>query len=83
MKHLALMAGAFLVAASSAQANIGDIDAGIEAIKASAVVLAQPEHVADRIVASAETCVLPMTHLVAIPDDFDGAGGVVVACAAE
>lgn len=83
MKSLFPLIAASILVATSASANIGDIDASIEEIKASAVVIAQPQSATNRILASGDSCVLPLTHLVAVPDSFDAAGAIVVACATE
>jgi len=83
MKIMTLLVAASALVASSVSANIGDVDATIDEIKTSAVFVAQPLSVTNRVLAAQDTCVLPITHLVAVPQNFEAAGEVVVACATE
>jgi len=82
MKHLPLLALCALVA-SPASANFGDIDEQIEEAKAEIVYVAQPLTYQDRIAAAEESCGLPLTHIVSVPETFEPAAEAQVACLAE
>jgi len=53
MKIMTLLVAASALAASSVSANIGDVDATIDEIKTSAVFVAQPLSVTNRVLAVA------------------------------
>jgi len=55
MKILTLLVAASALAASSVSANIGDVDATIDEIKTSAVFVAQPLSVTNRVLAAQDT----------------------------
>lgn len=82
MKYLALTT-MLAFASAPAFANIGDVEGQIQAVKTEVVFVSQPLLTADRELAAANSCVLPFTHIVSVPETFVPVDGTEVACLAE
>lgn len=82
MKTLSIFTAITLLAATTASANIENIDAAVEKLKPIQTALATPEGAPTLHFASGETCVLPLTLLVEVPMTFhETEDQIALACA--
>ena len=82
MTRIVLLFAAML-SATPALAHYGDINAQLEEVKLTTVIVAQPQIQSTTDIAAANTCTLPFTHIVSIPDQFSAENGVEMACLEE